>query len=53
MTFCPFYETCKKGEMCFRAYNDEVKEGAFNWMGENAPVCYYAEQPSCHELKGA
>lgn len=25
----------------------KVKEGAKAWMGEKAPICYYAEKPEC------
>lgn len=47
MTFCPFHLGCAKGSTCPRAYTDAVKSGAREWMGDDAPVCLYAERPDC------
>lgn len=50
MTFCEASD-CRKflPNTCGRAYNQEVKDGARRWMGENAPVAFFVEPPDCYE----
>ena len=51
-TFCPFHESCDKGDVCDRALTDEVMADAALWWGtENTPICQYSEKPECHEPK--
>jgi hypothetical protein len=55
ITFCRYYQNCKKGKDCFRALTSEVKEKAQKWWSlENgeAPICEFAEEPECYELIG-
>ena len=49
MTFCT-EDTCRKFGGCNRALTPEVKDLAIQWWGnEDAPICYYWEQPACFE----
>lgn len=48
ITFCPFHNTCKVGSICGRAYTDQVKKLAEEWM-KNPPVALYGEKPPCWE----
>jgi len=51
MTFCTFYKSCKDGESCERALTPQIKKGAEEWMGRDAPICFFAEKPECWEEK--
>ena len=47
MCFCPFWEECVEGKECHRALTEDVREGAKEWMGENAPISMFADKPDC------
>jgi len=50
MTFCPFHEECKDGDICPRALTKKVQEDAQAWWGAgdgNAPICLYEDKPQC------
>lgn len=52
MTFCPFYDSCKNGDICDRAYTQSVKDAAMTWWGNDAPpVCLYTDKPDCMVVK--
>lgn len=46
MTFCGFWEDCKKAKTCRRALTNEIKEKAEKWM-KNAPICQFVDKPDC------
>lgn len=43
-TFCPYWEECKKGNNCHRAYTDEVKKNASE---TELLVCLFNAKPLC------
>ena len=45
-TFCGFQE-CRDFCKCDRALTKWVKKQAKAWMGEDAPICQFAEKPEC------
>lgn len=49
-TFCK-YSDCRNflPNTCGRAFNEEAKAGAKAWMGDNAPVAFFAEPPKCYD----
>jgi len=58
MTFCPFYEDCKKQKACHRPLTPEVKAAADAWWKSGfpesskrggAPISMYTGRPSCHD----
>lgn len=49
MAFCTHYESCKLGDVCFRALTTDVKRGAEAWWGgPNAPISVFSERPTCY-----
>ena len=55
-TFCPFYESCAKGDTCRSALTEEIVAAAEVWFaswikdrgpGEQAPVMVHSSEPSC------
>jgi hypothetical protein len=51
MTFCPFWEECRKGKTCPRALTEKVREEAKKWWAGNAgdaPIMQYTTKPSCY-----
>ena len=47
-TFCTFWEECKLGSECHRAYTSEVQKAAERWWkGDNPPICFFADKPKC------
>jgi len=51
MTFCRAAD-CRRfaNNECGRAYNEEAQRGAYEWMGENAPVAFFVSPPEeCYE----
>jgi len=47
-TFCPFWSDCASQNDCGRALTPEVLAAAARWWGStDAPICQYAERPSC------
>lgn len=47
-TWCPFYQFCKDGATCGRAWTKEVQADAVKWWGGiDAPVAYYSNKPEC------
>ncbi len=49
MTFCPYYAECASGADCRRALTPIIQAEAREWMGDNAPVCVFAEKPDCYK----
>lgn len=50
MTFCRASDCRKFGKECGRSFTEEVKQGAFEWMGENAPIAFFTTPPEeCYE----
>ena len=48
MTFCPFWEKCKKGLTCPRALTALVKADAEAWWGnDEAPIAQFMDKPEC------
>ena len=46
MTFCRYWETCKKGGDCHRALTDEVVANAAR---AKLPISQFADEPDCYE----
>jgi hypothetical protein len=46
MTFCPFWEDCKKASICHRPLTDEV---FFAAAANDRPISRFADKPPCHE----
>ena len=49
MTFCQQAGCRQFNNGCPRAFTAEQAQGALEWMGENAPVCFFSEAPDCFE----
>ena len=50
MTFCTFWEECKKGKECARALTPKVEEAAKRWWkGDDPPFCCFVDNPECFE----
>jgi hypothetical protein len=49
LTFCPFWDTCKLGDVCGRALTQHIKDEAAKWWGEEAPIAEFKEKPVCYE----
>jgi len=47
MQFCKFWDTCKDGKCCFRAFTPEVKKRAHEWT-EKPLICFFSEKPDCY-----
>ena len=45
MTFCPFYEKCKKVN-CIRALTPEIRSRA---QAANFPIAQWTKKPECFE----
>jgi hypothetical protein len=48
MTFCSFYQECKKGGQCNRAETPDV---IYNAKASNLLICEFIEKPSCFRKK--
>lgn len=46
MTFCKYYNICKRGNYCSRALTDEVIESASK---SRLPICQFSEKPDCYK----
>jgi hypothetical protein len=52
MTFCPYWQTCAKGETCSSAVTPAVVEAATKWWGgDDFPIALYVDAPECHVLR--
>lgn len=52
MTFCKFWQKCKHGDGCNRAWTLFQQEGAEKWWGKpGAPVCFFVDKPDCYEFE--
>lgn len=52
MTFCDFWRECDVGDHCASALTDRVRAGARAWWGkDDAPICKFAERPTCFRQK--
>jgi len=52
MTFCTFWEKCKKGKECFYALTDEEVKKAHKWWGnKQAPISIFSKKPDCFKKK--
>jgi len=49
MTFCDFKKCKHFDNGCPQSLTQEVRDGAVEWMGDNAPICIYSEEPECYE----
>ncbi len=50
MTFCGYYEDCRKGKTCHRALTIAVRNAA---QSNHLPICQFGEHPDCYKEKEA
>jgi hypothetical protein len=44
MTFCGYFEDCRKGNECVRALTTAVRNAA---QSNHLPICQWGEKPEC------
>jgi len=51
--WCPYWQSCSRGDVCSRALTKDIEAGAVAWWGKtDPPIQYYSDKPECFSYKG-